>query len=111
MVDKLETLAIIKGVKVEKRKIRLYEINFFGGTKMENIYWNRMHSKNYSGTCAYCGGKCTDEASIKEWAKCNDEIHKLMDSELGSHSNPDYKRLRYLMKRRAEHLNYLFFGD
>lgn len=75
---------------------------------MTKIQWNKMHVKNYDGTCANCGGRCEDEASINEWTKCDAEIDRLLCAEW---KTPDYKRRQYLMKRRAECLNYLFFGD
>lgn len=67
------------------------------------IYWSKMHLKNYDGTCADCGGWCTDEASKKEWTKCDDEIDRLR---FVGGSRSDCTRLQYLFKRRDERCNY-----
>lgn len=77
-----------------------------------NIQWNKMHRKNYDGSCEYCGGACHNAASIDEWGKAqealNDAEARLFDCSVGYWHEYWRKRRNYLRRKIEENQTYHF---
>lgn len=66
---------------------------------MKKIQWKKMHVMDYyNGECVYCGGKCQDSESVKNW--------EILTRELENANPNNSARYRYLLKKRNEKLNF-----
>lgn len=70
---------------------------------MENvkIEWSKMHRMNYGGTCAFCGGKCTDADSEQNWTLAYEQLN-------AAEMDGDTQRAKYLRGKIQSKLTYKF---
>lgn len=66
----------------------------------KKINWKKMHGKNYDGSCCYCGDHCTNEASIKEWRKANENYDT-------AQCQNDTQKIRYYSRRMSDLYNFV----
>ncbi len=63
------------------------------------------HSRNYGGSCRFCGGVCENEDVIKQWDELNEELFYL--SNYRFLNEKALARYRYLSSRRDKCLTYI----
>ncbi len=69
--------------------------------KQTRIEWNKMHTRNYDGTCKECGGHCASAESEENWTMATGELAK-------ANFECNKQRINYLSKKIDEKLSYRF---
>lgn len=72
--------------------------------KQTRIEWNKMHTRNYDGTCKECGGHCVSTESVENWVKATGELAK-------AKFESNKQRINYLSKKIDEKWLYFFLQD